>query len=340
MTRSALRRAGTLTGATGALLLAGTAPASAHETWFVHHPERYPLQWGELGRPAVVAGVAAAAVATLAWRAAAVRVGSPELRVLRPLGRLAPYAPRLLALHLGLSLLLLTFGRAVLDPAVDVPAGWGGTLLLLPQAVVGVLLVAGRFVRAAAAAVVVAGPVLLALAGVRSLLMCLALLGIALFLVAVPPARDGRSDLTRLGPALLALRIGTAGSLVVLAVVEKLANPAMGAAMLDQEPALNLLAPLGMSADAFIVLAGCVEVLFAMLVLSGAAPQVVALVAAVPFTSSLALFGGTELIGHLPVYGVLLTLLVLGSDDRTAPLVRRFRARADADARFTAASPA
>jgi hypothetical protein len=54
-------------------------------------------------------------------------------------------------------------------------------------------------------------------------------------------------------------------------------------------------------------------VLFAALVLSGAAPQVVALVAAVPFTASLALFGGTELIGHLPVYGVLLTLLVLGS---------------------------
>jgi hypothetical protein len=59
-------------------------------------------------------------------------------------------------------------------------------------------------------------------------------------------------------------------------------------------------------------------VLFAALVLSGAAPQVVALVAAVPFTASLALFGGTELIGHLPVYGVLLTLLVLGSAKATA----------------------
>ncbi len=58
---------------------------------------------------------------------------------------------------------------------------------------------------------------------------------------------------------------------------------------------------------------------------SGAAPQVVALVAAVPFTASLALFGGTELIGHLPVYGVLLTLLLLGSDARTAPYVRALR---------------
>ena len=329
MSRPALRRAGTLAGATGVLLLAGAVPVSAHETWFVHHPESYPLQWSELGRPAVVAGVAAAAAATLAWRAVAARVGAPELRVLHPLGRLAPWAPRLRALHLGRSLLLLTRGRAVLDPGVGVPSGWGGTLLLLPQAVVGALLVAGRFVRPAALAVVAAGPVLLLLAGTRSLLMCLALLGIALFLVAVPPGADGRADLSaaRLQPALLALRLGTAGTLLVLAVVEKLANPAMGRAMLDQEPVLNLLAPLGMSSDSFILLAGCVEVLFALLVLSGAAPQVVALVAAVPFTASLALFGGTELIGHLPVYGVLLTLLVLGSSARTAPLVPAFRHR-------------
>ncbi len=337
MAHHALPRTGVLTGATGALLLAGAVPASAHETWFVHQPERYPLQWSELGRPAVLAGVAGAAILTLVWRAVAVRVGAPELRVLRPIGRLAPYAPRLLALHLGLSLLLLTLGRAVLDPSVNVPDGRGGTLLLLPQLVVGVLLVAGRWVRAAAGGVVAAGVVLLALSGVRSLLMCLALLGIAIFLIAVPPGRDGRSDLTRLAPAVLVLRLGTAGSLLVLAVVEKLANPAMGRAMLEQEPVLNLLAPLGMSVGTFILLAGCIEVLFAFLVLSGAAPQVVALVAAVPFTASLALFGGTELIGHLPVYGVLLTLLVLGSDDRTAPVVRGF-AQGTADQRFTATS--
>ena len=139
------------------------------------------------------------------------------------------------------------------------------------------------------------------------------------------PSLGGRAELdpARLGPALLALRLGTAGSLLVLAVVEKLANPAMARAMLEQQPVLHLLSPVGVGADDFALLAGLVEVLFALLVLSGAAPQVVALVAAVPFTASLALFGGTELMGHLPVYGVLLTLLVLGSSARTAPQVRR-----------------
>jgi uncharacterized membrane protein YphA (DoxX/SURF4 family) len=121
----------------------------------------------------------------------------------------------------------------------------------------------------------------------------------------------------------LLLRIGAAVSLISLAVVEKLANPAMGVAMLEQQPVLNLLAPLGVSAEQFVVLAGCVELLFGLLVLSGAAPQVVGLVAAVPFTASLALFGSTELIGHLPVYGVLLAFVVLGSSPATADAVRR-----------------
>ena len=126
---------------------------------------------------------------------------------------------------------------------------------------------------------------------------------------------------------MLLLRVGAAVSLVSLAVVEKLANPAMGVAMLEQQPVLNLLAPLGVSAEQFVVLAGCVELLFGLLVLSGAAPQVVGLVAAVPFTASLALFGTTELVGHLPVYGVLLAFVVLGSSPATAGALVRLPGR-------------
>lgn len=330
MTRAA-PRAAALAGTTGGLLLAAAGPASAHQTWFVHHPDAYPLDWSQLTRPLVVAGLLAVVAVALAWRAVAVRVRTPELPQLHRAGRLAPWAPRLLALHLGASLLGLSLLRAVLDPSVVVPDGWGGMLLLVPQVVAGLLLVTGRHVVPAAAAVVAAGPVLLLLSESTSLLTCLVLVGIAAFLVLLPPEpdRDGRSTLdpARLAPALLALRLGTAGTLLALAVVEKLANPAMGRAMLDQEPGLNLLSPVGASADTFVLVAGLIEVLFALLVLSGAAPQVVALVAAVPFTASLALFGGTELVGHLPVYGVLLTLLVLGSEPRTAPLVRALPGR-------------
>ena len=159
----------------------------------------------------------------------------------------------------------------------------------------------------------------------------------------VPPERSraGAADpcVHCLVPALLLLRLGAAVSLISLAVVEKLANPAMGVAMLEQRPVLNLLAPVGVSAEQFVVLAGCVELLFGLLVLSGAAPQVVGLVAAVPFTASLALFGTTELIGHLPVYGVLLALVVLGSSPETSEALRRLPAWRLSAAPWPAAEP-
>ena len=88
-------------------------------------------------------------------------------------------------------------------------------------------------------------------------------------------------------------------------------------------PALDVFASVGvhLTPDTFIAVAGAVELLFGLLVVSGAMPQVAALVAAVPFNATLALFGQTELVGHLPVYGVFLAMLAYGSSSRTAPLV-------------------
>jgi len=44
-------------------------------------------------------------------------------------------------------------------------------------------------------------------------------------------------------------------------------------------------------------------------------------VAGIPFNATLFFLGRTELIGHLPVYGVMLALLVYGSSRRYADLV-------------------
>ena len=49
----------------------------------------------------------------------------------------------------------------------------------------------------------------------------------------------------------------------------------------------------------------------------------------VPFNATLLLFGTTEVVGHLPVYGVFLALLAYGSDARTAPAVPWIPRRAD-----------
>src|SRR3954453_21191645 len=84
-----------------------------HETWFVDHPDRYPLHFGDLTRPSGVIGLLTAGAVTLGWRQAARLLPVPDLPVLSPLGRYAVWAPRLLAILLGASLLLLASQRTV-----------------------------------------------------------------------------------------------------------------------------------------------------------------------------------------------------------------------------------
>ena len=134
------------------------------------------------------------------------------------------------------------------------------------------------------------------------------------------------------------MRVGVGSSLIVLAFTEKFTNPGMAARTLADYPALNVssLVGIGMDTDTFIAVAGAVELLFGLLIISGAFPQVTVLVAAVPFNATLVLFGQTEMVGHLPVYGAFLALLVYGSSRETATLVRwlprRERARRTDDA--------
>jgi uncharacterized membrane protein YphA (DoxX/SURF4 family) len=111
--------------------------------------------------------------------------------------------------------------------------------------------------------------------------------------------------------------------LVTLAFFEKFAKPELASRTLEKYPHLDVFSLIGIHLphDTFTAIAGAVELLFGLLILSGALPQVAVLVAAVPFNATLLLFGQTELIGHLPVSCVFLTLLVYGSNPATAPAV-------------------
>jgi uncharacterized membrane protein YphA (DoxX/SURF4 family) len=153
------------------------------------------------------------------------------------------------------------------------------------------------------------------------------LLGIALFLVVLPPGRDrfGAADPPpeTAALAIFALRVCAGLALVVLAFSEKFANPALAREFIGNYPAFDLFDQLGipLSGDAFIRMAGAIELLFGLLLISGRIPQVAVIVAGIPFNATLFFLGRTELIGHLPVYGVMLALLVYGSSRRYADVV-------------------
>jgi len=301
----------------------------AHEKWFLDDPSSYPTDWSFVARPLVLLTLVGVVAVALVWRWVALRLlPVPEIGLLRPLGRLAPWAPRLLGVHLGISLLALAVSGRFLSWNLETHDLTAGGVLLLLEGGLGVWFISGVRLRPASVLLVAVGPAALLLSGPVGLLSAADLLGIAGFLAVLPPGTErwGRVELderrTRLAVGLLRAGVGVA--LFTLAFAEKLANPSMARATLEAYPQLDVFALVGLSvpADAFVTVAGATELLFGLLVLSGAAPQVVVLVAAVPFNATLLLFGQTELLGHLPVYGVFLTLLVLGSDSRTAPWVR------------------
>lgn len=78
---------------------------------------------------------------------------------------------------------------------------------------------------------------------------------------------------------------------------------------------------IGMSNLEFIRMAGTAEVLFGLLLISGALPQVGVVIIGIPFNATLWFFGNVELVGHLPVYGAMLALLVFGSHPTMRPRV-------------------
>lgn len=309
----------------GAALAAAPTSVPTHERWF--EDSSAGGDWSFYLRPLPLALTAAVVTLTVVWRLVAVRLGSPELPFLRRVGSLTPWVPRLLGIHLGVALLALAATGAFLTPAVGHLHG-AGTGLLLLEAALGVWLVTGVRIRPAAATVLALGPALALFAGPMALGECANLAAVAAFLIVVAPGPDrhGAVEVTaeRLRRALLALRVGVAAALVSLAFTEKFTNPVMARATVADHPQLDVFALAGihLSPDTFIVVAGTVELLFGLLVLSGALPQIAVLVAAIPFNATLVLFGQTELVGHLPVYGVFLALLAYGSDPRTAAAVR------------------
>jgi hypothetical protein len=297
----------------------------AHETWFTD--ARPPYDWSFTAEPATLVLIGLAVAVAVVWRLVALRLPAPEIGFLRPLGRLAPYVPRLLGVHAGVSLLAQAARGTYLAPSLDLPSEALGSAVAIAEGVLGVWLVSGFRIRAAAIILVAAGPLGMPFFGVVPILERVDLLGVALFLAMLPP-EDTPAGAVTAGPErvrvpLLALRLAVGGALIILAFTEKLARPDLALALLDRYPAFNVLQAMGIPIDdlSFVRIAGAVELLFGLLIVSGAAPQVAVIVAGIPFNATLFFLGTEELIGHLPVYGAMLALLVYGSSDRFAGTV-------------------
>src|SRR5205807_7526555 len=99
------------------------------------------------------------------------------------------------------------------------------------------------------------------------------------------------------------------------ALTEKLLNPPLAQALLNQSPFLNILRPFGVGDPVFIWLAGLTELAVGVVILSGQITRPVMATGFALFTVTLIVFGLPELIGHLPYYGIMLTLFIAPDAD-------------------------
>lgn len=284
----------------------------AHAKWFIDSSQHHQTDWGFFFDARTLALLAAALVVAGLWYFVGPRLRRGSLPVLTPVGRLAPLMPQLLAGGLGLALVTLAVAGRLLGPGTVAESVPGGLGLILVQGVVGAWLVLGRWLKAAAgllgllclASAVLAGPMVVLESG--------QVVGIALYLglTSAPAGSDKRVGVTGTSSGARALGLTLGVSLVVVAFTEKLGGPSVAAALLDGYPSLDVLGALGVSEATFIRLAGTAEVLLGLLLITGAAPELVALAAGLPFLATVPVFGVTEIVGHLPVYVALLALAV------------------------------
>ena len=298
----------------------------AHETWFVDEP---PADWSFAFESATLALLGLALVVTLAVRVIASRFPGVDIPFL---ARMAPYMPFAVRIHLAVSLVGLLSLGFYLSPAMDLEADVAGFLLGAVMIVVAVTMATGWHAREGALLLVAAGPIGMLEFGVSPVLQRVDMLGLALFVLLTGPGRwSADFELRRVtdpspdaqARAIWALRLAVGTALIVVAFVEKLANPEMALHFLAEYPHFNVAQEigLGMSDLEFTRLAGAIEVLFGLLIISGALPQAIVVIAGIPFNTTLYFFGNMELVGHLPVYGAMLVLLVYSSDPRLRPRV-------------------
>jgi uncharacterized membrane protein YphA (DoxX/SURF4 family) len=292
----------------------------AHVKWFVEDPERFPLEWDRLVSPATVSGVALAAVGVLVL-GFLVRWVDEERLTGWIRGLLRPYLPLLLSLHLGIALIAYSVSGLYLAPSLALPEGTWGRALAALQLAVAVLIIIGLFTRIAAGLLVLSGPIGMLFFGFIPILERIEFLGIALYLAVVGRRKLSLDAVRRRGgePASMnptavgLLRVCAGLAMVVGALTEKLLAPDVAQEFLRRYPSFNVLEGVGVSDRVFADSVGAIELALGLILLSGIGTRLAVLVAVVPFNLTLFFFGLKELLGHLPIYGIFLVLLVEGA---------------------------
>jgi uncharacterized membrane protein YphA (DoxX/SURF4 family) len=325
--------------ATGLACLAGTTIAQAHEKWFVEgKPPELAARgfFSTFSLSAVAVAVGVTLVTAFFWRRrqkrdlvpGPERLGATEDSLVRFYG----WVPIVLGVHFAVPLLVLGVQGRLFSPNNELAAPWSFFLGTVEIAIALSFLYGGLtrlFAVALAVLWVVAGFTL----GWETAFENLHYLGAAAFFFCngrgphsidrlLFPALEPSPALARRG--MTALRISIGAGFAFVAFTEKLANPALAHTFLSQFQ-LNFTSGLGvpLSDQAFIWCAGTTELLIGLFLAFGIFPRVIIIAAWGIINLTLTIFSWVELVGHLPIYGIMAVLLVWAPSEQTNRLWAR-----------------
>lgn len=340
-------------GRLAALALLSSAPTtSAHVRWFVPSPAR-PIDPADVfSGVTILTFVAIGATLALAWVAARLavrwRLNARARALALPLLRrfavdlprpadMYPWIPAVLALHTAVLLFVRGVERQLFVPNLALPYTLPAGMLALGEIVVAFSLVGGiavgALMRPAALGLALIGLFGMVYFGPLLIIEHLYLFGIAGFLFIAgrgPSAIErvvrgaGRPHVPLLPYAVPILRGSFGLATMITGFTEKLWNRDLALAFLRDHP-FNVTAatPFPLSDAQFVIGAGLAEVTLGALILVGLWPRAAALAAWVPFNLAVPFLGAQDVIGHLPIYGILLTILLCGSGRAFAATLRR-----------------
>jgi hypothetical protein len=298
----------------------------AHEKWF-HNAAAHPTNWAQAFRFPQIIGVVLAVLTTVAlgvvWRKRGRRnlLPGPEALGATPAGFARFYAlvPLILGVHVGVPLIVLGIMGQLFSPNNQLAGPWI-YWLGVAQIGIGLSFIYGGLTRLAGAMLCLLWPIGAGVVGLESMLENAHYLGFGTFFFLTGrgpyavdrllfPALEPTPDLARF--AMPALRIGMGLGLAMVAFTEKLANPDLARAFLQTHP-INFTRWLHipMSDDTFMLCAGGAELVIGLCLLFGIFPRMIVAGMWLLINMSLTVFSWVELVGHLPIYGVMAVLLV------------------------------
>ena len=256
------------------------------------------------------------------------RLGATEVGLARFYG----WVPVVLGVHFAVPLLVLGVQGRLFSPNNDLSAPWS-FFLGTWEIAIALSFLYGGLTRLFALALAALWVVAAAFLSWETAFENLHYLGAAIFFFCngrgpysidrmLFPTMEPAPALARQG--MTALRISIGAGFAFVAFTEKLANPALAHAFLGQFP-LNFTSALGlpMSDHLFIWCAGTTELLIGLFLAFGIFPRTIIIVAWGVINLTLTIFSWVELVGHLPLYGIMAVLLIWAPSEKTNELWQR-----------------